>query len=117
MAVSLCSGAQLRPPDVERGGDETEKLAPALFHRENVLAGRDGAEKSLGMPMSRRRQLGQFSAGEAGRGADVDVGLRVVLVSRREPDADRARRLAAPGARSEERRVGKECRSRWSPYH
>ena len=28
--------------------------------------------------------------------------------------------LAAPAAlsvRSEERRVGKECRSRWSPYH
>src|SRR5258708_9907839 len=23
----------------------------------------------------------------------------------------------APAARSEERRVGKECRSRWSPYH
>ena len=22
-----------------------------------------------------------------------------------------------PGSRSEERRVGKECRSRWSPYH
>mgnify|MGYP003888687433 CR=1 FL=1 len=25
--------------------------------------------------------------------------------------------FAVPGARSEERRVGKECRSRWSPYH
>src|SRR2546425_2239989 len=25
--------------------------------------------------------------------------------------------LAAAGKRSEERRVGKECRSRWSPYH
>jgi len=24
---------------------------------------------------------------------------------------------AADSARSEERRVGKECRSRWSPYH
>ena len=24
---------------------------------------------------------------------------------------------ATDGARSEERRVGKECRSRWSPYH
>src|SRR2546429_7365596 len=24
---------------------------------------------------------------------------------------------AFTGARSEERRVGKECRSRWSPYH
>ena len=23
----------------------------------------------------------------------------------------------ADGTRSEERRVGKECRSRWSPYH
>src|SRR2546426_5906918 len=26
-------------------------------------------------------------------------------------------RLVAVGERSEERRVGKECRSRWSPYH
>ena len=25
--------------------------------------------------------------------------------------------LAKNGMRSEERRVGKECRSRWSPYH
>ena len=25
--------------------------------------------------------------------------------------------LGTFGARSEERRVGKECRSRWSPYH
>src|SRR3990170_3393280 len=25
--------------------------------------------------------------------------------------------LATTGRRSEERRVGKECRSRWSPYH
>src|SRR5258708_10248456 len=27
------------------------------------------------------------------------------------------RRASQGGARSEERRVGKECRSRWSPYH
>ena len=25
--------------------------------------------------------------------------------------------IPGPGRRSEERRVGKECRSRWSPYH
>src|SRR5256886_17694297 len=35
---------------------------------------------------------------------------------------DRERQLvftapAHPNTRSEERRVGKECRSRWSPYH
>src|SRR2546422_10856956 len=32
--------------------------------------------------------------------------------------ATRVERVAVrPGPRSEERRVGKECRSRWSPYH
>ena len=34
----------------------------------------------------------------------IDQGQRVGL-------------LGKNGARSEERRVGKECRSRWSPYH
>ena len=28
-----------------------------------------------------------------------------------------AKEYAGPDFRSEERRVGKECRSRWSPYH
>ncbi len=27
------------------------------------------------------------------------------------------RSFISPSVRSEERRVGKECRSRWSPYH
>ena len=31
--------------------------------------------------------------------------------------ADQARTIRVPVHRSEERRVGKECRSRWSPYH
>ena len=29
----------------------------------------------------------------------------------------RLRNVEAMSSRSEERRVGKECRSRWSPYH
>src|SRR3712207_9261745 len=38
------------------------------------------------------------------------------------PEGQRVQLLNAPGnevgsGRSEERRVGKECRSRWSPYH
>src|SRR2546430_5559357 len=32
-------------------------------------------------------------------------------------DAQPSHREEIPGPRSEERRVGKECRSRWSPYH
>ena len=31
--------------------------------------------------------------------------------------ADALRIAGLKGPRSEERRVGKECRSRWSPYH
>src|SRR6266446_1251840 len=39
--------------------------------------------------------------------------------ARRDPDlpAGLARDAGAGDDRSEERRVGKECRSRWSPYH
>src|SRR3712207_9100861 len=32
-------------------------------------------------------------------------------------DDDKLRKQVEAAARSEERRVGKECRSRWSPYH
>src|SRR2546430_12055471 len=35
----------------------------------------------------------------------------------RDPDDGRAFRIILTAKRSEERRVGKECRSRWSPYH
>src|SRR5256885_4079858 len=43
------------------------------------------------------------------------LGEPVLLVTAAQlPDI---RSLSAPLARSEERRVGKECRSRWSPYH
>ena len=38
-------------------------------------------------------------------------------VSSRADMEEAARRIHKLGPRSEERRVGKECRSRWSPYH
>src|ERR1041385_5228129 len=40
-----------------------------------------------------------------------------VSLSESAPPAPRKVRLATVHYRSEERRVGKECRSRWSPYH
>ena len=52
------------------------------------------------------------TGGEAGKGTPMGVGSYDIAL------------LAAGGVieladalRSEERRVGKECRSRWSPYH
>src|SRR5256885_5837809 len=47
------------------------------------------------------------------------IALRVRAI-RRATDPLKARVILTTGledARSEERRVGKECRSRWSPYH
>src|SRR2546429_7150162 len=43
--------------------------------------------------------------------AGVLVCVAVVFIEKNLPIDDPV------GARSEERRVGKECRSRWSPYH
>ena len=70
------------------------------------------------------REIGHFIggknvAGTSGRTSDVfnpatgEVQAKVPLASKAELDA--AVKVAAE--RSEERRVGKECRSRWSPYH
>ena len=39
--------------------------------------------------------------------------IEIALIKRKMSKAELARQLG----RSEERRVGKECRSRWSPYH
>src|SRR2546426_9001220 len=46
-------------------------------------------------------------------------GLIHRVASMGSPGGDEVRWLkpVRPGDRSEERRVGKECRSRWSPYH
>src|SRR5260221_10167531 len=49
-----------------------------------------------------------------GLGAAIMMALAVALVGETVPPA---RTGSAMGLRSEERRVGKECRSRWSPYH
>src|SRR2546422_1706291 len=47
----------------------------------------------------------------------AQVGIDLLSkISREEPKAF-ARLDRGPNQRSEERRVGKECRSRWSPYH
>src|SRR3712207_1638990 len=52
-----------------------------------------------------------LTAVQALREAGAEVVAVAVVVDR---DTGAAERV---GARSEERRVGKECRSRWSPYH
>ena len=44
------------------------------------------------------------------------LGVEAVITADKEV-LQAADKVIFPGVRSEERRVGKECRSRWSPYH
>ena len=45
------------------------------------------------------------------------VGQRFISLLENHPWFEVVAIAASPRSRSEERRVGKECRSRWSPYH
>src|SRR2546430_4403883 len=64
-----------------------------------------------------QRLDGEFLANQRGKGGKV-VAL---LPGSRNQEVERNWPMLAAAAtrvfRSEERRVGKECRSRWSPYH
>src|SRR3712207_7666446 len=59
------------------------------------------------------------AAGSVGADEDRRVVRAVPAERGRERSRGRGRRIrrALGRRRSEERRVGKECRSRWSPYH
>ena len=73
---------------------------------------------------SRRRHtryIGDWSSDVCSSDLEVEaaVELQHVLIDRQIFSRDNIFKVCgyASDMRSEERRVGKECRSRWSPYH
>src|SRR3712207_7143131 len=70
-------------------------------------AARRGGQQAQGAVRPRRPRHPQDDDRRGAAALPADDPLRARVLA--------ARRLAR--ARSEERRVGKECRSRWSPYH
>ena len=49
---------------------------------------------------------------------DSDSGYDIYNnITERYKDGEDVEKIRQDAERSEERRVGKECRSRWSPYH
>ena len=61
-------------------------------------------------------QLGAFSRTDT-KGIAEDMERMFVLFPRLKERLHQYGGLLSGAERSEERRVGKECRSRWSPYH
>src|SRR2546425_7469914 len=64
-----------------------------------------------------RHAAGDSSRGARGEGLPAPCALDSTLWTEGLPSAFGALGRLAAEQRSEERRVGKECRSRWSPYH
>ena len=64
---------------------------------------------------------GDNAPGELVKGAVDAVNgrsdIKVLLVGQQDVVEKELKQYSYPKERSEERRVGKECRSRWSPYH
>src|SRR2546425_4133718 len=86
--------------------DDGEGVLPGLGREEALryIATNIGSSRKRSLSPEQRRRLvvtGQYGVGLLGFWS---IGRRMEIRSR-------------VGGRSEERRVGKECRSRWSPYH
>src|SRR6266404_8435001 len=79
---------------------ERRALAPArqATGRERIERGARGSENDADGTVGQRPDAGKRRGAVDGLGEREGEGL-------------------LPRPRSEERRVGKECRSRWSPYH
>src|SRR3989440_12811466 len=93
-----CAARQPRVLRLHRRLTPAVHPAGGLLQLHPDLPGRCGHLQDRGDAVARADVRGDLHAAHAG----------LFRAARREADAD---------GRSEERRVGKECRSRWSPYH
>src|SRR3712207_9311544 len=76
----------------------------------------DNTVEGLMLAASRGRDRGVWFVTDGGSVVFRDFITALARTQGVEP-ADRSVPRAVARGRSEERRVGKECRSRWSPYH
>ena len=95
----------------------TENTQPALLAVSiaalRVLEAEAGVDLTRDVAFLAGHSLGEYSAHAAAGSLALADAARLVRLR------GRAMQQAVPVGvgRSEERRVGKECRSRWSPYH
>ena len=93
-------------------------LATAAF-RDGYHFARDTQAKEQAVKRRAPEEIAE-KISTAGRTASIPDRFTQYNCTARTPSRARcanSRRCLAPRCRSEERRVGKECRSRWSPYH
>src|SRR3989442_8980908 len=87
-----------------RIGEIASGFVQFMPRQEFILTAEDVPRDTKLLSVSLKTLPHEVSVGHSILLADGNIELRVEKVAR-------------PDIRSEERRVGKECRSRWSPYH
>src|SRR5258708_27316188 len=109
---------RLSPADLRTVLREIDQRANGAKTIERIVAETENRSRLLYSRIP-EDELGRFLVDIKGQDLLEDRTLRRVLALRAsESELDELHQF--PGgnkARSEERRVGKECRSRWSPYH
>src|SRR2546422_235820 len=97
-------------PDGTSGTCHERTRRKEIVYRSELLSEEvNGGDRKVTKPMQHQQVIESFiNKGTGGRGVYVKAGEDVLYSQ-----------LPSPYRpyRSEERRVGKECRSRWSPYH
>ena len=89
------------------------------FYRKGLAAGQKGLSVAFDLATHRGydsdhpRVMGDV--GKAGVAIDTGAGMKILFDGI--PLDEMAGAMTMDGARSEGRRVGKECRSRWSPHY
>src|SRR2546428_8831214 len=97
-----------------------EARAPSFSRRMKPTSSKSGATQAGVSSLRFRRAIGRSEAGGASK--TFAHRKRLPQIAQRENHFLESGlafrdRLEHVKGRSEERRVGKECRSRWSPYH
>ena len=98
-------------------GVERDALARDLqWTEQSMRRAMQGTEEFL-VQMARDLSAGTLDHDDFQLRANEHLATNAALTNIAWVGRDQIIRWTAPFDRSEERRVGKECRSRWSPYH
>src|SRR2546421_396249 len=90
-------------------------LIPVMTVAENIVLATEPRRAGVLLDYdAARKRVGELSERY---GLLVDPDARVDRITVGQQQRVEILKALCRGARSEERRVGKECRSRWSPYH
>ena len=104
--IAVIDTASLKLLEVLKAGSDPEQFDLSTDGQLLFVANEDAAQASV-LDVASGNVKARIPVGKEPEGVRVSPDGRWVLVT---SESDNA-------VRSEERRVGKECRSRWSPYH